>query len=265
MKVIFVTGYWKSGTTLLQFLLAKDRNIQNIFPRNDINYDGTQFWKKYIPQYTSNNGHYIPKRIVEKMDTDTIRGWMNKFYDGSDYILLKRPQFVMNQDLIKHLWPHAYIIATKRDLLPNIYSMMRMVKLNNYDKDTIVGQYLPGWKKMRDMTMLERFVYQHCYVNNYLDKHNIYTVNYGELCDEPGYSLLKIGRYIGYDFDMVMPDITNCDNDYINGTTIRSRNDETSKGQIELANKETTFPPFTLDEINEIKEYYDKYKEIETI
>jgi len=265
MKVIFVTGYWKSGTTLLQFLLARDRNIQNVFPREGINYDGTEFWKKYIPQHTSHNGHYIPDRIVEHIDKDTIRGWFNKYYDGSDYMLLKRPQFVMNDSLIHSLWPHAYIIATKRDLLPNIYSMLRMRKLNNYTDSICVGQYVPGWKLIKNKTPIERLVYQYCYVNNYIDKHNIFSIEYSELCNNTQAVLDKIGDHIGHKFDIDIPDITNCDIDYIEGSTIRSRNDETAKGQITINKKEKTFPPLTPEQIELIHMYYDEYKDVEVI
>lgn len=265
MKVIFITGYWKSGTTLLQFLLAKDRQIQNIFPREDINYDGSQFWKRYIPQNTSNNGHYIPDRIVKIIDTDTIRGWFNKFYDGSEYILLKRPQFVMNQSLIRELWPHTYFIAIKRDLLPNIYSMLRMRKLNNYQDSEMIGQYLPRWKKMKDKSPIERLVYQYCYVNNYIDKHYDFTVKYDKLCGDTENVIRSIGNYIGHDINIDIPNITNCDVDYMNGTILRSRNDTTIKGKLSIETKGKEFPPLTKEEIDTILSYYDKYKNIEVI
>jgi hypothetical protein len=265
MKVIFITGYWKSGTTLLQFLLAKDKQVQNVFPRANINYDGTEFWKCYLPQHTTINGHYIPNRIADKVDTDTIRGWFNKFYDGSECILLKRPQFVMNDYLIKKIWPHAHIIATRRDLLPNIYSMMRMRKLNNYLDEVVVGQYVPGWKEMKHKEPMERLVHQYCYVNNYLDKRNIFTIDYDDLCDNPEETLYAIGKEINHNFDIDIPTITNCDIDYIEGTTLRSRNDDTAKGIIPIDKKGNDFPPFTSAEINKIHEYYDKYKDIDVI
>jgi len=265
MKVIFVTGYWKSGTTLLQFLLAKDKNIQNVFPREGINYDGTEFWRKYIPQHTSNNGHYIPKRVVENIDTDTIRGWINKFHDGSDCILLKRPQFVMNDELIYKLWPNASIISTKRDLLPNIYSMLRMRELNRYPDDLIVGQYIPGWRKMKGKSPIELLVHQYCYINNYIDKHNIFNINYNELCNNTEKVLKDISKEIGYDINLEIPDITSCDIDYIEGTSLKSRNDDTATGKIEIKRNDKEFPPLTKEEIDLIHHYYDKYKGVNVI
>ena len=91
MKVIFITGYWKTGTTLLQYLLSRDKDIQNIFPTEDVNFDGTQFWVEYTPKQTNYYGHYISPRLFKNIKIDRIRKDIGDLHDGSKYILLKRP------------------------------------------------------------------------------------------------------------------------------------------------------------------------------
>ena len=257
-KVIFIVGYWKSGTTLLQHLLAKDKNIQNPFI-----FDGTELWEKYFPMILRDSD-IIPKSIYKDKIED-IRKEINSLYNKrSLFILLKRPQFILNINLIKDIFKdNAYIIGIKRNLIPNIYSMLRMRKENNYPNTEYIGLYPPGWKRYAGLPIIGQLVWQYYYANNTLDKSDIMKITYEDLCDNTKEILNNISDYINYDININIPKLRNLNDEYKTGRSIKSWNEYTKNGILSPNIKnEIDFPPLTKSQMERIRRYSKMFENI---
>jgi len=258
-KVIVITGYWKSGTTLLQFLLAKHPNIDNIFPRDDINYDGHLFWKKYLPPLKPRNGHTIPKELYEKINKKEILNQLES-WAKTDTILLKRPQFVDNIDFLQYLFEDydLRIIGMKRDIIPNIYSMMKLRKRNGYGIKILSGHAYYDCQKDVFKPPLKRLCLQYKYANESLDRDDIFIYTYEDICDNTEQSAKDIGNYIGEKLDWSNVTVENKNMQYKTGANLRSDNEYTSKNILCTDEREKDFPPFTSRQLQELKHYMEE-------
>ena len=256
-RYIFIVGNWKSGTTLLMHLLAKSPKVQCPFI-----FDGTEFWNKYFPMFFDREDDVIPEQLYRPKLND-IRKEIAMMYDNhSNYMLFKRPQFLLNIKLIREISNDAIILGTRRKLLPNIYSMLRMRAENNYSNSTYVGLYLPGWKHLSRRPILEQLVWQYAFANLILERSKIPIIEYEDLCDNTVGSVKMIEDIIQDDLNIEIPHLKNLNCEYKTGTSLKSWNEMTKRGILsQYPEQVIEFPPLAKPAINRILKLYEHIRE----
>ena len=185
---------------------------------------------------------------------------LNNDTNKSDFILLKRPQFVLNIDMIRYLFTDPIIIGVKRDLIPNVYSMLRMRKENNYPKNVYIGLYVPGWQEFINKSPIEQIVWQYSMANKTLKSANIPIINYKEICDDTDIIIEILSGLLGIDLDVGNLKLKNKNKEYLTGTSLESWNNFTVRGELSPnVNPSIEFPPLKKIEIKRIEKYWNKY------
>ena len=164
IKPIVIVSNWKAGSTLLQYILAREPKICNIFPNpkieedtNQSDYDGSIFWgKNNCDMMTREHGNCITKsHYEEKVDRDGILNQLDDMCD-KEYGLIKRPQFVLSIPFVRWLLPEAKIIGITRDTEAVVYSYLRSNtawRPNNHG--IMLGLKPPGWYKFMRKSVIE--------------------------------------------------------------------------------------------------------------
>jgi len=262
---LVIVGNWKSGSTLLQYLLAQDKNIHNIFPNDKYPHnEGALFLEKHLPIPHELWGSYIPsvwlennKNVIELMANE-----LNSMHNPEcKFGLWRRPQLILRLNLVKRLLPNAKIIAIKRDILPNVYSMHKMFTRERQQQPQVdieyAGPFPPFWKEFsgKDITTsIERYVWQYHYIYNLVEDNDIFTITYENLCNNTENTLRKISKYIEHDIDIPIPKLTCFNDEYKTGSELISKNKQTEKGMLEISNSSVVeLPPFTNEEIRLVR------------
>ena len=111
-RIIFIVGLPRSGTTLMEQILANNPNVKSL--------GETNFWNRLAFELTN-----IQPQQYQKIVTDKILKFF-KENDGSATILIdKMPINFRYVALIKKLLPHAQIVAMKREKLPLLWSIYK--------------------------------------------------------------------------------------------------------------------------------------------
>ena len=265
-KPIFIVGNWKTGSTLLQFLLAKDNKICNIFPDkiNTDDYDGSSFWKLYnCHVLIRNTGTCITKEIMKVLNKDLMIEHLNELCDR-EYGLLKRPQFVTCIPFIKWLLPDVQLLGIKRDIYGVVYSYIRSNtawRRNNHGMK--IGLKPPGWFDMVRKSVIEYAVWTNYYAESILDQFNIPCISYEKICDNTDDAIKDLSKILNIDLDINYETITNLNSAVKEGTKLVSRNRETLHGRLDIGKSDKIeVPPMTKEQKDEVKEMCKKYKNL---
>lgn len=267
-KTIFIVSNWESGTTLFQFLLARDPKIYNFFPDEESNYDGTAFWKRHGAHiFHRRFGNYFPPNAYEqRLDKSTIIKELNERFDENfEYGLFKRPQFILNTNLIRYLFDDPKIIAIKRDPIPTAYSYYRSNCTNNPSgKGINIGLKPPGWRSFEDKPLMEYIAWCYQYSMALIDKYDIPYIWYKNMCDATDATISTLENILGMELDIDYENIPNLNYVWKTGCQKMSRNLDTEKGKLDIKKTEKReVPPFTDNQINELNKYLNKYKDID--
>lgn len=263
---IFIVGNWKSGTTLAQFYISESDKVYNIFPDDEDpgDYDGTHFWKRNkCHRMHRKLGNFITDKEFKYIDKESILDDIYTKHNPSyDYSLLKRPQFVLNINLINWLYPNVKMVGVQRDLVSNCYSYLRANTAWSTGHGIKIGLKPPGWTEYNRKSVLEYAVWTYYYSQECMKKHNVPILKYEDFCDDQGYINRQLKDIVGEDLEIPEQDIKNQNDAYKKGTTLVSRNRETCKGDLNIGEPSNRkMRPFTEDEINKIYEYSDKIKD----
>jgi len=266
-KPIFIVSNWKAGSTLLQFMLAQDPKIYNFFPQNckdKTDYDGTSYWNDRIKPDSINrrSGNQYPLDRFHLLDKDGMISELNDMFDDKcEYGLFKRPQFIVNIELVKYLFPDAKIIAIQRDPIATAFSYYRSNQsyILNYPGFWI-GLKPPGWLEHINDTLFEYIAWCERCSRDQIKLHNIPTVKYEDLCDRTDETIDQLSKILDIDLEIEERDITNLNNTYKHGSRKRSRNLETTTGKIKLEPEtRVEVPPFNDYQIKDLKRWYKEY------
>ena len=259
---IIITGNWKTGTTLLQYLLMRDKEIKSIFPTRGTNdYEGLWWWKRvgvYDKGVIGLQNHVVPKDRITTVDYRYMRLWMNSNVGDYKYILLKTPQLILNLHIVNALFPNNKILATSRELIPTVYSYLRQNA--NCKRNSRKGMKPPGWQRYGRKSTIAFAVYAWYYAEDIIRKENLFRVKYSDICDNTEETLNSIADYIGKDLNIDYENINNLNNAYKTGTILHTRNRETSlygKLQLDTPDK-IEFPPMTKAQLEEVEEMSKK-------
>jgi len=264
---IVIVSNWKSGSTPLQFLLARDSKIYNFFPDEESNYDGTAFWVRHKVHILHRRfGNHIPEKYFSQVDRDKIIEELNEKFDNNcEYGLIKRPQFILSIPFIKWLFPNVKLLGIMREPIPTAYSYFRTNYTNNPDGNNIkIGLKPPGWIKFEDKPLMEYIAWAYIYSLKLLNKYEIPWVTYEDMCNKTNQTIKYLSELLSHDLKIIYENIPNLNYVYKTGCQSMSRNRDTEKGVLNIPKTDKReVPPFTQEQIDELFKYLDMYRDME--
>lgn len=96
MKIAFITGSSRSGTSILGELIASHQQVSYVFEE--------PVWKKMED-----------KNTVDEKKKIKLRNWMNCYAKGDKIIVEKNPRHIVKLPLLKQIFPEAKFIHIVRD------------------------------------------------------------------------------------------------------------------------------------------------------
>jgi hypothetical protein len=266
-KPIFIVSNWKSGSTPFQFLLERDPKIYNFFPDDESNYDGTAFWKRHGAHVLNRTyGNKLPEKYYKRLNRDAIISELNdKFDDNCEYGLFKRPQFILNIDFIKWLFPNVKILGIVREPIPNAYSYFRSNYANNPNGNGMhIGLKPYGWRKFNNKPLLEYTAWCYQIALKNMKKNDIPYIMYSDLCNKTDETIDYLSDILDVKLNIEYDDIPDLNYVYKTGCQLMSRNLDTEKGKLNIGKTDKTdVPPFTQEQIDEFMKYLKKYEDME--
>jgi tetratricopeptide (TPR) repeat protein len=184
-RPIFVCGMYRSGSTLIEHLIAGHPQVA---AGGELDYLPHTVQDTLAP-FPASMAAVLPQRLK-----DVAAGYLGMLHDlfrGARYVTDKRPENYMNIGLIKTLFPSAKIVHTTRNALDNCLSIFFLhldqrlsYALDLNDIAHHYGQYL------RLMTHWQRM-----YGND------IFSVDYDALVQDPKPVMERLLGFLGLEWD----------------------------------------------------------------
>ena len=145
-KPIFIIGMPRSGTTLIEQILASHSKV---FGAGELSYIPHTI---VAPSYNDNQlGNKRYETINDWISEETISRWsnhylnlINKISNNKQYVTDKLPHNFVHLGMIKILFPNAKIIYCKRDAMDNCYSLFKTPFESNhyyFYNQKLIGSY----------------------------------------------------------------------------------------------------------------------------
>ncbi len=265
-KLLLIAGLQKSGTTLLLRLLTEHTSLAGN-PFSGV--EGHDFWgnvPSHAPRefpagtiYASHGGelgHEISGDLADARTRRVLEQRIAALPVRTSVIVNKSPYHTVRLRWLKALFPDCCIVATVRQAVPNVYSLLKKhVRQDEGDRpwreERWYGVKPRHWRSMLSDDMLAQCSSQWSAVMGKLWEDRSYVdllVSYRQLCCQPVATVRKVLAACGEGAaDPVgVPHLCCYDDEYRRGAALRSKNelprlDPTANEPIEL-------PPFTRDE-----------------
>ncbi|MCB0752940.1 MAG: sulfotransferase [Ignavibacteriae bacterium] len=265
-KILFVTGFQKSGTSLLNRLLMSQNFIENPFLP-----EGKFFWGddpvenptsqpcgEIYQKHKAKQGHQLYKN--DYSDNHKVLLWQ-RIYEVSvkqDILMNKNPNLIVRLPWLRRVFPESKVVVMLRKPIPNIYSFSK--KLYN-DKQTNPeywwGVKPNNWQSMIHEDMIVQIVSQWKSVFTSLlkDIDNVdLFIRYDKLCENPLLHLEKVLELAEVDKNRVCLNIEKIkcmDDEYKEGGNIQSNNVYLRKeNTFQIPNQENRINYKPLDKSN---------------
>lgn len=239
MKLLFVTGLQKSGTSLLNRLLMSQPTITNPFLP-----EGKAFWGDDPPfnpelspcgtifqSHQGTHGHHISIEDYTSSDQTLLQSRIDAAKVRTPVLLNKNPYLSVRLPWVKKVFPDSVIICIFRKPEANIFSLLKKYHLNEPNQTEDWWGVKPlNWQSLVNENKLKQTVKQWNAVNNQLlaDIDCIdFLLEYSSLCNNPLASIQNILKCANTpNHEMVLPDhkLTCMDNEYLTGGTLESKN-----------------------------------------
>lgn len=105
MKIAFITGSSRSGTSIIGELIAAHPDVNYIYEE--------EVWKKLVNE--DNGSHVVSPKEVTDQKKKKLRSWMACYKKGNKMIVEKNPRHIARLPLLKSIFPEAKIIHIVRD------------------------------------------------------------------------------------------------------------------------------------------------------
>lgn len=105
MKIAFIVGSSRSGTSILGELIASHPETNYVFEE--------EVWKKLVSK--KDGSHVVSVKEVDDQKKKKLRSWMACYKKGEKIIIEKNPRHIVHLPLIKDIFPEAKIIHIVRD------------------------------------------------------------------------------------------------------------------------------------------------------
>lgn len=184
-RPIFVCGMYRSGSTLIEHLIAGHPLVA---PGGELDYLPHTVQDTLAP-FPASMAAVLPQRLKDV--AAGYLGMLNDHFPGASYVTDKRPENYMNIGLIKTLFPDAKIVHTTRNALDNCLSIffLHLDQRLSYalDLNDIAHHYA---QYLRLMTHWQRM---------YGD--DIFSADYDALVREPKPVMERLLGFLGLDWD----------------------------------------------------------------
>lgn len=233
IKPIFIIGAPRSGSTLLYQLLAKNFPLSYInnfignfykFPifatkinnllqinKSKINFRSKHgntkgiagpnefgnFWYRWFPH----EPHYANKETINNEEKQEIKKTIYALQKNlGKPIIFKNVVNSMRIEALLSIFPYSVFLITRRDPLYNIQSLYKIRK--KYGKKYWWSVKPPGYKKLKNLPLLDQCVYQVYNTEKYLDEYfkesnkNKLIIRYCSMCSNTNNILKKIKEFL---------------------------------------------------------------------
>ena len=191
LKVIFICGMPRSGTTLVEQIISSHSNVKNggelsIIPKafaKFINYSFTyENINLILNQLNLSDYNFVRNQIIEQYEN----------ISKNQIITDKLPSNFRNIGFIKFFFPEAKIIFCNRDPRDNLISIFK----NFFDINMKTLNYVNSISNIQKEILFHNDLMKH-----WGDNYNFYKVNYEKLVNDPDTNIKMILKYCELDFE----------------------------------------------------------------
>lgn len=241
MKMLFIVGLQKSGTTLLNRLLIEQKD--HFF--SPFNPEGKAFWgddPPFSPQnkpcgelyqyHQGKKGHMLDVNDYQKNDQELLLDRIEKVEWVAPILLNKNPYNSVRIGWLKAMFPECKIVAMVRNPYANVYSLLKKHIPHEGrgmgPEEGWWGIKTSNWKSMISENKIKQLALQWKEVNQVLlsCKSDIdMFVDYKNLCRNPELTLKIISNMFDVEFlDNQNHQLACLDNEYLIGSSLKSKN-----------------------------------------
>lgn len=271
---MLIAGLQKSGTTLLLRLLVDHTSVAS---SPFVGVEGHDFWGN-VPSHAPSEfpagtiyashcgelGHEISAEAADRRVRRVLERRLAALPVATALVVNKNPYHTVRLPWLKAVFPDAFIVATVRRAVPNIYSLLKKhARQDERDRpwraDGWYGVKPRNWRTMLNDDRLLQCTNQWCAVMQRLWADQAYVdlfVGYRELCQKPVETVRRIlmaalGEEVVHDIINVPP-LVCCDDEYRQGALFRSKNEVA--GLEPTVSEAIELPPLTAAEIAHCQE-----------
>jgi len=204
--LLFITGFQKSGTSLLNRVLMSQNFIENPFLP-----EGKFFWGddpvddptappcgELYQKHAARNGHQLVADDFEQQHQQLLQQRIEASGIESAVLMNKNPNLIVRLPWLKKMFPACTTVVVLREPVANLYSFSKKLHQQKQKQPDFWWGVKPNnWQSLRDVDVLTQIVSQWKAVFRFLMQH-IDTVdvfiNYKSFCDDPQKHLLDITR-----------------------------------------------------------------------
>lgn len=265
-RPILVVGVQKSGTSLLQRLLATTGIAHDPFRGKEAD----DFWGNEPPfdpvgepvgrlyqRHGGDRGHRLERADATAADAALLAERLEPLRHPERPVVNKNPYNSVRLPWLRAVLPGVLVVATVRAPVPNVYSLAKKHAPQEVGKPPEEGWWgvkPPGWRDLLDDDKVAQSAAQWVAVNRILlaDGPDL-VVGYAELCRDPERVLRAVEAAAGAPPlpALDLPELRCHDDEHRRGARLRSKNryfHET--GTLATPVEEPVeFPPFTAEEV----------------
>lgn len=239
MKLLFIVGLQKSGTSLLNRLLMLQPNVSNPFLP-----EGKFFWGDDPPfapmaspcgqlyqKHQGKQGHALDRNDFRPQDLALLEQRIKAAGVDTPVLMNKNPYNTVRLDWLKTIFPQSKIVAIFRQPPANIFSLYKkylLMQESAQNHEDWWGIKPPGWEKMMAPDKIIQASSQWTAVNQHLIKnlnHVDHLLSYADLCRDPDAQLNTILNLVGEQATAFPAEPLVCmDAEYKTGGLLESRN-----------------------------------------
>lgn len=238
-RILFVTGFQKSGTSLLNRLLMSQNFIENPFLP-----EGKFFWGdnpvenpvdspcgEIYQKHKGRQGHQLYRNDFQKTHKELLEHRIKSASIKKGVLMNKNPNLVVRLPWLKQIFPDSKIILIIRKPIANIYSFSKkLYEAKRENPDYWWGVKPDKWQSLINKNEIVQIVNQwksvfHELINNYNLVDMI--IRYDRLCINPYQHLVEICNILNIDLRNIQLDFNELqcmDEEYKKGSEIQSKN-----------------------------------------
>ncbi|HHL31071.1 MAG TPA: sulfotransferase [Oceanospirillales bacterium] len=246
MKLLFIIGMQKSGTSLFNRMLMRQDCLCNPFLP-----EGKFFWGDNPPftptdqpcgvlyqKHKGDHGHYLDDTDATDEDRLLLLSRIKQADIKEPILMNKNPYNSVRIKWLKTLFPQGKIIAIYRNPVANIYSLLKRYNKQNQGVGPENGWWgikPRHWQNMLSDNKISQCIQQWNAVNQEI-LNNVQLldmlVNYDDLCSDPNAIIQQsIHAFGSYHLSDRFQNIKNMNGEYLTGSRLMSKNKELKRQQ----------------------------------
>ena len=271
MKLLFIIGMQKSGTSLLNRMLMQQKTICNPFLP-----EGKYFWGDVPPfsptekpcgeifqKHKEKKGHSLDRFDYVNKDKKLLCQRIKDAKVTTPILMNKNPYNTVRIPWLKKVFPDSKVVAMYRNPVANVYSLLKRYSTKNQKgvmpENGWWGIKPQDWLKIQSNNKVLQCSRQWSSVNNEIlrNRNQInLIINYDNLCENPEKEMENIFQVMEESHDFhYSSKLKNFNTEYLRGSRLLSKNKELKKNKefdLSMLNETIEFPALTSSEIKQI-------------